>query len=72
MFLACENLGSDRILSERPRSGNILNERAASAFRRYAGEWQRLQPGAPATDVARIIELLAYRDFANGGTEKNL
>lgn len=73
MFLVCENLGSNRTSSERPpAAATSLSEKVAFAFRRYAAEWQRLQPGAPATDVARIVELLAYRDFANGGTEKSL
>lgn len=73
MFLVCENLGSKPTSSERlPAAAISLSEKIASAFHRYAAEWQRLQPRAPATDAARIVELLAYRDFANGGTEKSL
>lgn len=73
MFLVCENVVSNQTSRQRaPTPPTSLNEKVASAFRRYADEWQRIRPDAPATDVARIVELLAYRDFASGGNEKNL
>ena len=73
MFLACENLGPNQTSPERtPVPPTPLNEVVASAFRQYADEWQHTRPNAPATDVAKIVELLAYRDFAAGGVEKSL
>lgn len=73
MFLVCENV------AEKGQSGSKqhtaltkLNEVVASAFRRYASEWTRTRPNASAADVAKIVELLAHRDFAAGGREKSL
>ncbi len=72
MFLACENLsGSGSAAAEAPIS-SALNRKVVSAFRRYADEWQQMRPDAPASDVAKILELLADRDFASGGTEVRL
>ncbi len=73
MFLACENLEPTQTSTERtPLPSTPLNEKVASAFHHYADEWQRTRPNAPATDVAKIVELLAYRDFAAGGAEQSL
>ncbi len=73
MFLACENVGPNQTSPERaPVPPTHLNEIAASAFHRYADQWQHTRPDAPITDVAKIVELLAYRDFAAGGAEKFL
>ena len=73
MFLACENLGPNQTSPARaPVPPTPLNETVASAFHRYADEWQHTRPDAPVTDVAKIVELLAYRDFAAGGAEKSL
>lgn len=68
MFLACENLAA----SPTSRGSSALNEKVATAFHRYAEEYQRMRPEARAADVAKIIELLAGRDFADGGLEKSL
>ena len=73
MFLACENLGPDQASPERtPVPSMPLNAVVVSAFHHYADEWQHTRPNAPVTDVAKIVELLAYRDFAAGGAEKSL
>ncbi len=70
MFLACKNLAG------KPNSPALapsdLNQKVASSFHRYASEWQRIHPDAPAADVAKIVELLADRDFTSGGNEKSL
>ena len=73
MFLACENLGPNQTSPERvPVPPTPLNEKVASAFHQYSAQWQHSRPDAPVTDVAKIVELLAYRDFAAGGAEKTL
>ena len=73
MFLACENLGPNQTSSEHPPSPPThLNVILASAFHRYADQWQHTRTDAPNADVARIVELLADRDLAAGGIEKTL
>lgn len=73
MFLACENLVPNQTSREHSTvPPTRLNTIAASAFHRYADEWQHARPDAPVTDVAKIVELLAYRDFTAGGIEKTL
>lgn len=67
MLLVCESVGA-----EQPAPTSNLNQIVATAFRRYAGEWEQLHPNAPADDVNKIVEFLADRDFANGGKEKSL
>ena len=70
MFLACENLAAKHTASERVPSA--LNQKVASAFHRYTDEWHHIHPQAPASDVAKIVEVLADQDFAKGGTERSL
>ncbi len=72
MFLACENLAPIGTSPARPPSPSALNKKVASAFQRYAYEWQRVHPKAPASDVAKIVEVLADQDFADGGMESTL
>jgi hypothetical protein len=72
MFLACENLAAGQTSRDRGTPPSALNEKIATAFHRYASEWQRMHPDAPAGDAAKIVELLAGRDFAAGGTERSL
>ncbi len=72
MFLACENLAASHTPPEHEPFPSALNKKVASAFHRYAAEWQHIHPNAPATDVAKIVELLADRDFAAGGKESSL
>ncbi len=72
MFLACENLAANQTSPELGRVPSPLNKKVSSAFHRYATEWEAIRPEAPATDVAKIVELLADRDFSAGGTETSL
>ena len=65
MFLACQNPAGHGTAPV----PSALNRKVAAAFHRYTEEWQHIRPDAPASDVAKIIELLAERDFAKGGTE---
>ena len=66
VFLACEDLAANK------RSARLapLNATIASEFRRNAAAWQRIRPEAPDSDVSKLIEVLADRDFANGGQEQ--
>ena len=72
MFLACENLSANHKLLAPVAPPSSLNKKVASAFQRYVNEWQHLHPEAPASDVAKIVEVLADQDFSKGGTEKSL
>ena len=69
MILACENLVPGQQSSA---ASTDLNRNFASAFRRDADIWQRLHPNAAPNVVAKILELLADRDFNAGGMEKAL
>jgi hypothetical protein len=60
MFLACENLAPNG-KSDEPTA---LKQDLAVAFRQEVDDWQRIHPDAPVTDVAKIVEVLADRDFA--------
>ena len=69
MVLACENLTGG--VPSLPESGSS-NALLASALQRYSEAWLRLHPGGTAADVAKLIELLADKDFASGGKDTNL
>ena len=71
MFLACQNMALAQSTLA-PAATASLNRKVASAFSRYAKQYQQVKPDATAADVAKIIELLAERDFAAGGTETGL
>ncbi len=73
MFLVCENLALKTASQASAAAPSpTVNKTLASAFRRYADAWQRIRPDAPASDVAKLVEALADRDFANGGDGKSL
>lgn len=67
VFLACENL-----VPTSPQPAKValtpMNTALAAAFHRNAEAWQRIHPHAQAKEVAQLIEVLAYRDFTDGGT----
>jgi hypothetical protein len=68
MFLVCENLVPDKS-SPTPRQVALtaMNAALASAVHRNAEAWLRIHPDAQGKDVAELIEVLAQRDFTNGG-----
>jgi hypothetical protein len=72
MFLACENLAGDQPKSRVQQGSSPMNQKVVAAFHRYAAEWQRIHPDAKESDVAKIVELLANRDFVAGGGETSL
>jgi hypothetical protein len=66
VFLACENLAASKNASVKLTA---FNAALAAEFRKNAAAWQRIKPDAPDADVAKLIEVLAERDFSNGGKE---
>ncbi len=69
MILACEDLTAKQPVVP---ASKAMNATMAPALQRYLDTWQRMYPQAPAADVAKLVELLAYRDFARGGKDKEL
>jgi hypothetical protein len=65
VFLACVNL----VGKAAPAALTPLNAAVAAEFRRDAAAWERIRPNSPETEVGKLIEVLAYRDFSGGGTE---
>jgi hypothetical protein len=62
VFLACEDLTAKKpVLAP-------LNAAVASEMRANAEAMQRIKPDVTADDVSKLIEVLATRDFTNGGT----
>ncbi len=71
MFLVCEDLAApERSHLQRPVSE--LNGRLAQELRRDAEAWARLRPDAIEKDAAKIVEKIALRDFASGGSKEDL
>lgn len=70
MILACEDLTAKTPVQ--PVYSRPMNDAIASAFQKYLDAWGRLHPDAPAGDVAKLVELLSYRDFEDGGKDDNL
>jgi hypothetical protein len=62
VFLACENL-----FPSSPVELTEFSARVAADFRSTAVAWRRIHPEAPATDVSKVIEVLAERDFTRTG-----
>ena len=73
MFLACENLAPGQSTKE-PSNITLtsLNQDLSAALRRDADAWRCIRPDTAPSDLAKIVEILADRDFAAGGTGKNL
>ncbi len=70
VLLACEDLVVDKPSQKSTVTLTAFNAALASDFRKTSEAWQRIHPDAADTDVAKLIEVLAVRDFANGGTEQ--
>lgn len=64
MLLSCENLAAPTLESFEP---DELNARFAAGFQHYAALLAELRSDLSGQDVATIVELLAWRDFANVG-----
>ncbi len=66
VFLACEDLVAAK--THRPAAPpSALSQTVASDLRRNGEAWLRIYPKAPDTDISKLIEVLAERDFSRGG-----
>ena len=65
VFLACVDLVAEQA-GKTGASPTPFSAQIASDLRRYGEAWQRLHPDAPETDAAKVIEMLAERDFVRG------
>ena len=65
VLLACVDLVAEHAGKKGP-SPNPFSAQIASDLRRYGDAWQRLHPDAQEGDVAKLINVLAERDFARG------
>lgn len=65
VFLACVDLVVEQA-GKTGASPTPFSAQIASDLRRYGDAWQRLHPDAPETDAAKVIEMLAERDFVRG------
>jgi hypothetical protein len=65
VFLACEDLVAEQ--AGKPGAPpNPFSAQIAADLRRFGDEWLRLHPDAKEEDVARLIQILADRDFVRG------
>lgn len=70
MILACEDLTARKPIG--PSSSKKMNTVMSTTLQKYVDSWLRLHPDAPAGDLAKLVELLAYKDFAGGGKDTDL
>jgi hypothetical protein len=66
VFIACQDLVAEKAAPSGKPSATF-SEAIAHEFRAGAASWQRVRPDALADEAAKVIEMLAERDFANGG-----
>ena len=69
MILTCEDLTAKTPVAP---ASKAMNNLVAPAFQKCVDAWKQLHPDAPVGDVAKLLELLAYRDFVGGGKDTNL
>ena len=62
VVLACVDLVAE-LAGKKGASATPFSAQIASDLRRYADEWQRLHPDAMESDAAKLIQILAERDF---------
>ena len=65
VFLACVDVVAETA-GKAKAAATPFSAQIASDLRRFGDAWQRLHPDAPEGDVARLIQILAARDFAHG------
>lgn len=65
VFLACEDLVAARTRRHAPPAP-AWSQTVASDLRINGEAWLRIFPNAPDTDISKLIELLADRDFGHG------
>ncbi len=69
VFLACEDLVSGKNSPKANAALTAFNATLASELRKTSESWKRIHLNAPEGDVAKVIEVLAHRDFDHGGME---
>lgn len=67
VFLACETVSGGAAPGP-----TELSRVVAAQFRANAAAWQRIYPDAPDTDVSKVIEVIAERDFNRADSEGTL
>ena len=65
VFLACVDVVAEKAGKKGP-SPTPFSAQIASDLRLYGDAWRRLHPDAQEGDVAKLINVLAERDFARG------
>ena len=70
VFLSCDNVVGEKMGASRAAITQF-NERVVSDIHKNAAAWQRLFPYAPDTDISKLIEVLAERDFNRVRTGDN-
>ena len=69
VFLACEDLVAVKTHRHTPPP-SAWSQTVASELRKNGEAWLRIFPKAPDTDVSKLIEVLAERDFSRGSRGK--
>ena len=67
VFLSCANVAGERVGAPRATI-TPFNETLAAQIHNNAEAWQRMFPNAPDTDISKLIEVLAERDFNRART----
>lgn len=62
VFLACEDVVAIKAHG-RAAAPPASSQSVATELRRNGAAWLRIYPQAPATDISKLIEVLAERDF---------
>ena len=65
VFLACEDLVAAKTHRHAPPPSG-WNQTVASDIRKNGEAWLRIFPKAPDSDISKLIEILAQRDFSRG------
>ena len=71
VILACEDWFAEQTSHRAaPAQLTLFNLAFASELRTNAAAWERLRPNPAETDVATLVQILAYRDFDSGRLEQ--
>ena len=70
VFLGCVDLVAEKTAHKPAAALSAINGVLSSELRKNSESWKRIHPDAPEGDVAKVIEVLAHRDFDHGGMEQ--
>lgn len=65
VFLACVDVVAEKA-GKSGAPSNAFSAQIAADLRHFGDEWLRLHPDAKEEEVARLIQILAARDFVQG------